>query len=145
MDVLYREFAGEGVLTIWKALAQVLLQGLVHGSRSASFVFDVRLFAWTIAAVREIFPSAFFTLEASCSPLVLVLFLFGCKDSPMMAMTSGVSCIPASALLFLLEGCLIGFTVAASACLLFFWSLTNSIVVKATRTSSSSSANPFAN
>ena len=46
-------------------------------SKCTGFVFEMRLLAWTIAAVKDIFSLVFFALDASHSPPTLVLFFFG--------------------------------------------------------------------
>ena len=61
---------------------------------------------------RDNFPSDFFTLEASLSPLPLVLFLFGLEDSPVAAVSSAILSVPPAASLFFVLAHLLGFDAA---------------------------------
>ena len=103
-----------------------------------------RASAWSIAAASISFPSPFFALDASRSPLALVLLRFGREDSLVAAVSSPISWPLPAASLFFARGFLLGFA-AASARSLFTWSMEASTVVNATMTSSQSSAKPSGN
>ena len=117
---------------------------LYIASTSDGFVLDVRLFASRIAATSVNFPSSFLPLNASHSPLALVLFCIDQEDSLVTAVSSPMACASTAALLFFVQAHLFGFDTALVRSL-FTCSMGASIVLNASMTSSPSFANPLGN